>query len=177
MTRATALLVLPALALAGTAAAKDASAPQLDAPKIFQDLVDCRQIADSAERLSCYDQKVAVLEQAQQSRDIIIADKAEVRDARKGLFGFALPSIKLFGGGEGDDEIKEIDGVVKSARQGTYGAWQFTLEDGATWLQTDSETVVFGPHPGSKVKIKRGALGSFKVNIDGQPGVKVRRVE
>lgn len=178
MKRAIVLLAaVPALAVAPAAAARGAKAAKLDAPKIFKDLVDCRQVTDAAERLACYDQKVAALEKAQQSRDIVIADKAEVREARKGLFGLSLPSIKLFGGGSDEDEIKEIDAVVKSAHQVGYGAWQFTLEDGATWQQIDSETVVFGPHSGSKVKIKRGALGSFKANIDGQPGIKVHRVQ
>lgn len=178
MNRVTILIAaLPALAMGPAAAARDTDAAKLDTPKIFKDLVDCRQVTDPGQRLACYDQKVAALEQAQQSRDIVIADKAEVREARKGLFGLSLPSIKLFGGGSEDDEIKEIDAVAKSARQVGYGAWQFTLEDGATWQQIDSETVVFGPHSGSKIKIKRGALGSFKANIDGQPGIKVRRVQ
>lgn len=177
-----ALLVLPALgatlSLAATATAKDTSSSRLDTPQIYRDLVDCRQIADSAARLACYDQKVAALEQAKDARDIVIADKSEVREARKGLFGFTLPSLKIFGSGAGeDDEIKQIDGVVKSARQDTYGAWQFTLEDGAVWTQIDTERVVFDPHAGSKVTIKHGALGSYKANIDGQPGIKVRRIQ
>lgn len=171
------LAAISALALAPMASARSVNADKLDTPKIFKDLVDCRQITDAAQRLACYDEKVATLEKAQQSRDIVIADKAEVREAKKGLFGLTLPSIKLFGGGSSDDEIKEIDAVVRIARQVGYGAWQFTLDDGATWQQIDSETVVFEPRAGSKVRIKRGALGSFIANIDGQPGIKVRRVQ
>ena len=169
--------VMPLLAAALPAAAKGKDDLNLDTPKVVQDLFDCRQIADATERLACYDQKVAAMRQAKEARDIVVADKAEVREARKGLFGLSLPSLKLFGGGNDADEVKEIDAVVKSAQQGRYGAWQFTLEDGATWQQIDSETVVFGPHSGSKVRIKRGAFGSFKANIDGQPGIKVRRIQ
>ncbi|MDE2560677.1 MAG: hypothetical protein KGL48_00385 [Sphingomonadales bacterium] len=178
MKRVTVLLaIVPALAVAPAVAARGTDASRLETPRVFQDLLDCRQLTDPAQRLACYDQKVTTLEQAQQSHDIVVADKAEVHEARKGLFGLSLPSIKLFGGGSDEDEIKQIDAVAKSARQVGYGAWQFTLEDGATWQQIDTQTVVFGPRPGSRIRIRRGALGSFIANIDGQPGIKVRRVQ
>jgi hypothetical protein len=44
------------------------------------------------------DTKVAALQLAQEQRQIVIVDQQEVREAKKGLFGFSLPQIKLFEG-------------------------------------------------------------------------------
>lgn len=171
-----AVAVLAALVLAAPAVAKDKAPPP--PPQAFQELVKCREITDPGARLACYDAQAAKLEQATAAGDVVISDRASIREARRGLFGFKLPSFGIFGGGDDDkDEIKSIDGVVASARTFGYGSWRITLEDGSVWEQTDDERPVFDPAKGDKVKISRGALGTFRMNIAGQRAIKVRRVE
>ena len=165
------------LALALPAAAKDKAPPP--APQAYKDLVACKAIADPAARLACFDAQVGKLEQATAAGEVVVTDRAAVRETRKGLFGFKLPSLGLFGGGDDDDkdEIKEILGSVASARTFGYGTWRITLEDGSVWEQTDGEKLVFDPRKGDKVRIYKAALGTYRMNVDGQRAIRVRRVE
>lgn len=147
-------------------------------PQAYQDLVQCKSIADGPQRLACYDAQIGKLEQAAASGDVVVTDRAAVREAKRGLFGFRMPTLGIFGGGDQDkDELSSIEGSVSLARQFGYGYWRMTLADGSVWEQVDTERLVFDPAKGSKVKIYRGVLGTFRMNIDGQRAIKVRRVE
>lgn len=167
------------LLLASTmpAVAKEKAPPP--PPQAHKDLVACKAIVDPAARLACFDAQVGKLEQATAAGEVLVTDRAAVRETRKGLFGFRLPTFGLFGGGdeEDKDEIKEIQGNVASARTFGYGAWRITLEDGSVWEQTDSERLVFDPRKGDKVRIYKAALSTYRMNIDGQRAIRVRRVE
>lgn len=164
----TSIAAFPAIAADKTAAP----------PQTYQDLVQCKSIADAAQRLSCYDAQIEKLEKAAASGEVVVTDRASVREAKRGLFGFRMPSLGIFGLGDQDqDELTSIDGMVSAARQFGYGYWRVTLADGSVWEQVDTERLVFDPAKGSKVKIYRGALGTFRMNIDGQRAIKVRRVE
>lgn len=170
-----------ALAVAGPAtapaAARDKAPPP--APQAYQDLVSCKAIADPAARLACFDAQVGKLEQATAAGEVVVTDRAAVRETKKGLFGFKLPTLGIFGGGDADakDEVRQIEGTVAAARSFGYGSWRITLEDGSVWEQTDSERLVFDPAKGDTVKIYRAALGTFRMNVDGQRAIRVRRVE
>lgn len=169
--------VMGGLALiAGAAQAKDKEpAPP---PAAYQKLAACKEIADPAARLACYDREMTDFAKATSAGEIVIADKATVRETRRGLFGFTLPRINLFGGGDDDkDEVKEIESTISSARQFGYGSWRITLPDGAVWEQTDSQRLVMDPKTGQKIRIRRAALGSYMVNVDGQPAIRMRRVQ
>ena len=167
-------LILALIPAAAIAKDKKAGDPP---PAVFQAVIDCRTIGDSSARLACYDASVASLADAQKSEDLFVASKAQVREARRGLFGLSLPRITIFGGDDDDPEdklqIKEIDAVL-SAVGGGVGAWALTLDDGATWVQTDG-AYTKTPKPGMKVHIKRGALGSYMANVNGGLGFKVKR--
>ena len=167
-------LILALIPAAAIAKDKKAGDPP---PAVFQAVIDCRTIGDSSARLACYDASVASLADAQKSEDLFVASKAQVREARRGLFGLSLPRITIFGGDDDDPEdklqIKEIDAVL-SAVGGGVGAWALTLDDGATWVQTDG-AYTKTPKPGMKVHIKRGALGSYRANVNGGLGFKVKR--
>jgi hypothetical protein len=49
------------------------------------------------------------------------------------------------------------------------------LEDGSTWVQTDNNLIAARPRSGQPVRVNRGALGSYMMRVNGQPGVRVRR--
>ena len=87
---------------AGAADAKDAR------PAMFQKLVDCRAQQDAALRLACYDAQVAALDDAETKKELVVVDKAQMKQARKSLFGFSLPKISLFGGGENDQDQEDL---------------------------------------------------------------------
>lgn len=167
-------------ALAMLAAIQPAQAEDKDKPRAaaLQKVFDCGAIGAGEERLACYDAQVAALKAAEQKKDVVVVDREQVREARRGLFGFTLPSLKIFGGGGEDkqeEELKEIETTLAGAGKRRDGAWSFTLADGARWFQIDSNIVARGPRPGSKIRIRRGALGSYFASIDGQPGIRVKR--
>ena len=118
------------------------------------------------------------MQTAQSSNQVVIADREQVREARRGLFGLTLPRIKLFDGdGDEGDEISEIDGVVQSARKLRSGKWLVRLEDGAVWQQTEPpRSSQRDPKAGDSIVIKRAALGSYMAKINDGRGFKVMRV-
>lgn len=161
------------LSCADAEAKKNSSEPQP-----FKELMQCKQIAEPTARLACYDQQAAKLEQATTAGDLVVSDRQTIKDARRGLFGFKLPSLNIFGGGDdAADALNSVDSTISTARQFGYGTWRVTLADNSVWEQVDDQRLAFDPVSGNKVHIYKGALGTFRMNIDGQRAIKVRRVE
>lgn len=145
-------------------------------PAIYTDLVACKNISDSQQRLSCYDEKVAALETAQTSKQVVIADREQVKEARRGLFGLSLPRIRLFGGGKDEGaKINQIESTITGIRQLRGGKLVFSLEDGATWQQTEIKTIR-RPKKGDLMVIKRASLGSYLARINEGRSFKVKRI-
>jgi hypothetical protein len=151
-------------------------------PPLLQKVVDCRAIADSTQRLACFDASVAALDSAEERHDIAVVSRADVQESRKALFGFRLPSLAIFGHGDPrehgeEDELKEMTAKVAGVTEGEYGAYIITLEGGAVWKQNDDITLGRKPRAGDAVKITRGALGSYRMNFNGGPGFKAVRAQ
>ena len=169
------LLVAVAAALPLTVAAAKPAKVQ-SRPEAFDALVRCRAIADAAQRLQCFDSAAAALEQAAESRELVVVDRKQVRETKRNLFGLDIPNLNPFGGGPDEDSeaVNSIEGVVASSFRGGDNRWVVRLEDGGTWGQTDSRPLL-RPRPGDKVKIVRAAMGSYMMRVGSQPGVRVKR--
>lgn len=169
--------VIGAIALAGMAATASAKKDDKPLPRaeIFQQVVNCRSISDSAARLACYDNQVARLEEAAARKDVVIVDSAQVKKTEKGLFGFNLGGLKIFGGDDSEDGLTEIETTITSISQDRSGKWAFTVEEGAgRWVQIDTATIRT-PKAGQKVKIRKAAMGSFFANINEGRAIRVKR--
>lgn len=151
-----------------------AQSPSATRPEAFSKLVNCRTVADPIERLSCYDRELAAVDAAEKRRELVVTDRARVRETRRGLFGFTLPKLGLLGGDE--DEVEEIEAAALSASYNRDGGWTVRLAQGGTWTQTDGRPLALRPREGSKIRIRKGVLGSYMMSVDGQPGIRVRRV-
>lgn len=171
-------------AAASIAAACPASAQQArDASRdhaghIVEELTGCRAIADSAERLACFDRTSAEFVAARDRKDLVVVDRTEMRTARRSLFGFPLPRIRLFGGGEDDvdePEIKEVTSKVRSISETGFRKWLIALEDGSRW-QTIEVTNATPPTAGKEIRITRTALGGYMIHLS-TGNVRARRVE
>jgi len=158
------------------AAPPPAQNPQ-ERAKELQQLIDCRKIADATQRLACFDQTSATLDQAEAKGDVVVVSREEARKVRHQAFGFSLPSISLFERGEKPEAVNSTEGVIASARKTLSGKWEVKLEDGATWIQVDLTEIPIDPKPGQKVKIRRGSIGSYLMEIGNQRAVKVHREE
>ena len=167
------LIAISVLGLVAAAPASAQDMPKTATPKIFENVVQCRAIQDSAERLACYDRGVAALDTAQKSNELYVADKAAMKEARRGLFGFSLPRMKIFGD-EDLGDLDELETTVAGVSSGQRG-YVITLPDGARWAQTDKR-YMDKPKVGAKIKIGKAALGSYMASINGKPGFRVERI-
>jgi hypothetical protein len=165
------------LAVAGGAAIAADPAPEQRRPAAAAALVRCRAIENDEARLRCFDQSAAALQEAADKREVVVVDRRQIRETRRRLFGLDLPNLPFFGGG-GDDEAREevssIDGEIAEVRSAGR-LWVIRLKEGGTWTQADGSRRGQQPKVGSKVKIKKGALGSYIMEFEGRTGFKVRR--
>ena len=174
MNHAVTALALAALAVSSAASAKDKS-PAAAPPPVYQAVVDCRGLADPAQRLACFDRTVGEMAKAGEQKDLVVLDRETMRETRKGLFGFSLPKLKLFGGGDdGDQEVSEIESTITGIRTANDGLPIITIADGARWKQTEERNVY--PSVGDPIRIKRAALGSYMANVKKQAAVRVMRL-
>jgi hypothetical protein len=150
------------------------AAPGGTAPAV-QAVLACRTVKDDAARLDCFDKATAAMGEAETKGDLLTLDREQRRAVRKQAFGLTLPALNLFDRGEKPEEADRITATVASATQDPYGKWTIRLDDGAVWRQTDSNEISRPPHKGSTVVIKKGVLGSFFIDVDGQPGVRAHR--
>lgn len=170
------LVIAVAIAVAGPAAAKDKDKPA--ASPLVAAIDRCRQITDSAQRLACYDTAANALVQAANSGQVAVVDQSEIRKARRSLFGFTLPKIPFFSGDETADEAqKQLDSTITSVQALNTGYYRIVIADNnAIWEITDSSISFDPPRKGQKITIIRSALGSYFLRINGQVGVRGRRV-
>jgi hypothetical protein len=177
-------IVVAALAAAPAAAQSDLESA-IDIPAIVEELFDCREIADPDARLACFDREVAKAYDAQSSCQLVIADREQVREARKGSFGFTLPKLGIFGGGDDDEDgekITEIASTLTDIRRIGNGRYLLTLGSGARWMLANSTSVLGNPSEGDEVVIKRAAFGSYAfgsymAKIEDRRAIRVKRTD
>lgn len=163
--------LLAAAGAAGPAAAQDGPG-RADA---LERLVACRAIGDAGQRLACYDQAAEALDQAERAGEVVVLDRAQVEQTRRGLFGFAIPDIDLFNrGGQTAEEIDDVPYVIRSARGSGRTDWMFEMEDGSVWRQIDG-MMWSRPRPGDTAVVSRAALGSYMLRVGDSRPVRVRR--
>ncbi len=150
-------------------------------------LAECRTLTADTQRLACFDRTVAAVVDARRRKDIVILDRTEVRKAKTSLFGFSLPSIKLFNGGGDEQPMKELVGTMRSSAVLTGGLIRFELaqqsdaarpadaKDNMSVWET-VEQVMLPPRRGDTVTIKAGALGSYVATAPGRRSARVRRI-
>jgi hypothetical protein len=163
------------LTFATATGAEARSVPNTGTPQSVQQLIACRSIADSAQRLACYDHQSDALSNALAKKEVVVIDKARATATKKSLFGFSIPDFGGLFGGAGDD-VKEIASTVTRVAQDPYGAWVVSLADGSTWAQQDDAPLGLGPEKGDKVVVHRGSFGAFFLRVNGQPGIRVKRI-
>lgn len=169
-----ALYTIVFAALSAPAGAKDKDQDLSTAPPpVYQGVLDCRTVAEPAARLTCFDKSVAAMADATTRKDLVVIDRATIRETKRGLFGISLPKIKIFGGND-DVEINQIESTLTSAHASRDGMAVFVLADGSRWKQTEGRDTF--PKAGQKIVVKRGTLGGFMANVNGQPGVRVIRL-
>ena len=145
-------------------------------PAAFAKVGACRAITDDVQRLACFDREVGAISTAIAEREVAIVDRAEIRKTRRSLFGVPLPRIAILEDNDDAPELKEVTAAIRSVGRTSDGRLQFTLEDGASWVQTDDWPVWSAVKPGQKVTLKRGALGSYFADFEKAVSVRAKRL-
>ncbi|HVM21896.1 MAG TPA: hypothetical protein VM308_01150 [Sphingomicrobium sp.] len=163
------------LPVAAPVAAK--SAPPAKSPLVTA-IERCRAMTDPVQRLACYDASAGAFLSAAESGAVSVVDRAELRKARRSLFGFTMPKLPFFAGdSSATEESNQLDSTIKSVRALNNGYYRLTIAEGdAIWETTEANISFSPPRPGQKITILRGPLGSYFLRIDGQVGVRGRRV-
>lgn len=158
--------------------AKAQNSPEAQ-PDYLEQLKNCQTLTDDTLRLECYDKAVGQVVTASDEGEVRIIDKEDVEKTRKGLFGFSLPDLGLFKGKDGEDSEQELlESVVKSVRVQGRNTVFLTIEEGnAVWRIPGADSKVLRTKPGDTVVLKKAALGSYWIRINGRNGVKGRRVQ
>ena len=174
--RATGLGLMAALTLAASGA--EAQTKPRDRAGAIQKLIDCRALIDNAARLACFDLTAAALDVAEAKGEIVVVEKEQMKAVRKQAFGFTLPSLSMFDRddrGERAEPLDRITATLVRASRNNAGKWVMELEDGAVWIQSDSEPLPRGAKAGSTVEIRQASMGSFFVNVDKQRAIRASR--
>ena len=156
------------------------SQPASPAPPVdyVDDLKACRAIADEDARLACYDTKVSAILAASDAGDVTIVDRDDITRTKRQLFGFTVPDIGIF---KDDDEDKEaaelLDTTITSARRVNAKTWRFTTAEGAVWEINNAPGRLSSIKAGEPVQFKKASLGFYFIRINGQLGIKGKRVQ
>jgi len=145
---------------------------------LVEGLKSCRTIAASSERATCYDAKVGALLGALESGDAKLIDREQVRKTKRQLFGIPMPDLDIFkGDGKDEEELSDLfETTISSGRQTGLSTWRFTTAEGAVWEINNPPRKLAPFKPGDKVVFKKASLGYYFIRINGQIGVKGRRI-
>lgn len=161
-----------------SAARADAQDEAGRADSLVNALAHCRTIANATQRLSCLDAAAGAILAARDRREVVVIDREGVREAKRSVFGFSLPRIRLFGrGADAEDvepEVTSIESKVTAVALVQRTFWSFRLADGSQWQAT--ETFRFPPNVGDQARVEAGILGSYRASFGGRSAGKVKRI-
>lgn len=143
----------------------------------LDDLKACQQITEDTARLACFDRAVGTIVTASDSGDLQVIDREDVRQTRRSLFGFSLPDLGIFGGEEDEEEQELFTTTIENVRYTGRNSARITTAEGAVWEMNNIPRNRRPFEPGDEVKFKEASLGFYFLRIDGQTGVKGRRVQ
>ncbi|QGN55108.1 hypothetical protein [Novosphingobium sp. Gsoil 351] len=169
------LLTIGVAAL-GCGAVAAVAADNAPPPVLMKSVLACRALGNDGARLACFDRAVSELDGAIARNDVVVVDKATMREARRGIFGFSLPRIKLFQSGDSAaEQVESIDAKLTGVGSNSGGGLLLTLDTGARWQQVDTE-YINQPKPGQKIVIRKATISGYMAKIENGRGFRVRRL-
>lgn len=181
MTRIRSAAAVSVVAAAMIAATPLSAADEKGESSYIKALRECQAKTDAAARLACYDTAVGSIVSASSEGEMRVVDKAEVRETRRKLFGFALPDLGIFSGKSDKEDAAQAEEFIAlqttiAGVRSVKGAYVLTTAEGAEWQLDEMPARLMKPKVGQPLEIRAGAFSSYFLRIDGQKGVKGRRV-
>lgn len=156
--------------------AQNTENPDFATSPLLETLAQCRSIDDDGARLQCFDREVGALVTASNEGEVRIVGAEEVKQTRRGLFGFALPKLTIFSGD--DEELATLTSTVTRVQSLGNSEWYFWIEDGdAKWQIKRDQARNFAPKVGDTVELEKASLGTYWVRVNGRRAMRGIRVQ
>lgn len=134
-------------------------------------LLRCRAIVDAGPRLACYDALPVAGSAATSSRPAAAAAASSAAPSAPAQRDFGLPPAATPAG-----EVNAVESVISGRFEGWLPEQQITLANGQVWRVADGSRATLNLNS-PKVRVERGAFGSFHMVIEGTNHTpRVRRV-
>ena len=142
----------------------------------------CVAIEDDLDRLACYDAAIGQLKAAEDAGEVTVVTREDIEAAEQDSFGLAerpAPAVPAAVREQNrPDPITSIHASVTAIRRNLEGNLVVTLDNGQIWRQTDTARVTYSERRGVETaEVKRAALGSFRMKLDGGRPFRVKRVQ
>lgn len=202
MPRLVVFAAVGALMAAGTAVLAQTAAPAPAAPapsSPLDPLYACTQITDPTERLACFDRSVAELRSREARQDVVAMDRQQVEQVQRESFGFNLPSLPNLFGRRAESSEQAASRQERDARRAeeraredalnvqtmtvtqvrvSGGRTTLTMDNQQVWQFVDAGEITPSRRTPFQVTIRRAALGSFIMSVEGSNrGYRVRRIQ
>ena len=140
----------------------------------------CRGIVDPMQRLACYDLATAPAATVARPAPAPTPIPTPARPESTSLpqpdqFGLDQRQLVQSGRSETAPALKSISGLISHVENRPDGGFVVTLDNGQVWEQAEPDAFAL-PHPGNRVTVRRGTLGSFQLVTAHHVATRVRRV-
>lgn len=142
----------------------------------------CADIADSAQRLACFDAAVSGLRKDVAGGDVTVLSREQLRQADEQQLGARPSTVSAAVAAAAGKTVEDKPDVrvklpVRAITTGPDGKLRVLLENGQLWRQTDDQPVQrLGDGPWT-AEIRPAVMGTFFMNIDGKRAIRVRRAD
>jgi len=175
-------IVLGTLAAAGAATIAASAFAQDEAAFRTAMMARCATIGDKSARLACYEaaQRSGPIAMPPPSSGSAPAPSATSSNAslpsRASADQFGLENVRERRHSENSGP-SQIKARAIAATDDGRGYWTIKLDNGASWRLVELDTLFRPPSRNDSVRIRKGALGGYLMDVDHQPAVRVVRID
>jgi len=130
-------------------------------------ILACMKEVDATQRLACFDREAAVLAGAHTA---IAAPPKLTPEQKIGLSRAKVDKLEAPPDAPPEPQIKDFIATIRNVSGG--GRRVFELDNGQVWRQSESKS--FDVHAGDAVRISKGALGSFFMELQANKHLSTR---
>jgi hypothetical protein len=127
-------------------------------------ILACMKITENTQRLTCFDREAAVLSDA--PPEVKLTPEQKIGLPRAKVEALEAPP-------NAPAQIRTFVAAIKSVTVDGAARQVFTLDNGQVWRQDQSEQY-FRTHPGDAVRIRKGTLGSFFLELQTNSHLSIR---
>lgn len=134
------------------------------------EFLTCSRIQQNGERLACFDRAVAYLQGS--GKDVPAPSAESSFGLQTSVTDVRAAPVKPE---QSEAMLSSVTASVSDV-SATRDGLRIALDNGQTWRQINGSTP-FAPKAGDRVTVRRGAFGSFLMDVPNGPALRVKRVQ